>query len=162
VTKNQKQWLSAVPWESVVTLNNALCQAQKVEPLKNARNHDKARQLWERSSQKQLTVEEAFTACRDCHELAPFTFNNGNTFAAIGRTLVEDHLNEMPPVEAQIFRTTIGHYIVGLIGRKEMQQVLRHFEPLLNAAPPASAPQGRASATTTASVPGATGHQVPA
>jgi len=135
VTKNQKQWLSAVPWDSVVTLNNALCQAQKLEPLKNARTHDKARHLWEKVFQKSLTIREAFEACHDCHKLAAFTFNNGNTFAAIGRTLVEDYLQQMPPLEAQIIRTTISHYIVGMIGRKELQQVLRHFEPLLNTLP---------------------------
>ena len=135
MTKNQKQWLSAVPWDSVVTLNNALCQAQKLEPLKNARTHDKARHLWEKASQKNLTIREAFEVCHNCHELGAFTFNNGNTFAAIGRTLVEDYVQQMPPLEAQIIRTTIGHYIVGLIGRKELQQVLRHFEPLLNTLP---------------------------
>lgn len=142
MTKNQKQWLSAVPWDSVVTLNSALCQAQKLEPLKNARTHDKARQLWEKVFQKNLTIREAFEVCHDCHELAAFTFNNGNTFAAIGRTLVEDYLRQMPPLEAQIVRTTIGHYIVGLIGRKELQHVLRHFEPLLNTLPlPERAPE---------------------
>lgn len=135
MTKNRKPWLSAIPWESVVTLNTALCQAQKVEPLKNERTHDKGRHLWEKNQQKALTIEEAFVICHECHEIAPFTFNNGNTFAAIARTMVEDYLKQMPPVEAQIIRTTIGHYVVGLIGRKEIRQVLRHFEPLLNTLP---------------------------
>ena len=151
MTKNRKQWLNAVPWESVVTLNHALCQAQKLEPLKNARTHDKARRLWEKAVQKNLTIREAFEACHDCHELAPFTFNNGNTFAAIGRTLFEDNLKQMPPVEAQIIRTTVCHYIVGLIGRKELQDVLRHFEPLLNTLPlPERAPAAPVPVTTPA------------
>jgi hypothetical protein len=32
-----KQWLVEMPWASVVTLNKALCQAQKVEPAIKAR-----------------------------------------------------------------------------------------------------------------------------
>jgi len=129
--------LNAAPWESVLAVNKALCQAQKIEPLNTAKGYEPACRLWEKSIQKSMSLQEALDVCRDCHELAPFTFNNGNTFAAIGRTLVEDDLKAVPPVEAQILRTTMCHYIVGLIGRKELQQVLRHFEPMLNAKAPA-------------------------
>ena len=83
-----------------------------------------------------MSLPEALDICRDCHELRPFMFNNGNTFAAIGRTLVEEQLKAVPPVEAQILRTTMCHYIVGMIDRKELQQVLRHFESMLNVNPP--------------------------
>lgn len=131
MTKNQKQWFHAMPWDSVVALNKALCQAQKLEPLADPQGSQEARALWEQASARKQTVGDAFQVCHDCHALAPFTFNNGNTFAAIGRTLVEDYLQQMPPVEAQIIRTTIGHFIVGLIGRKELKQVLRHFEDAL-------------------------------
>jgi len=137
VTRSEKQWLSAVPWESVLSLNKALCQAQKVEPTNN-KGYEAGRLLWENSVRKAMNLSDAVKVCRDCHDLAPFTFNNGNTFAAIGRTLVEEFLQQMPPVEAQIIRTTIGHYIVGLIGRKELQQVMRHFEPLLARLSPAT------------------------
>jgi hypothetical protein len=134
VTRNDKQWLGAAPWDTVLAVNKALCQAQKIDPL-DARGYEKARQLWDKSVPKSLNIQQALDVCRDCHALGPFTFNNGNTFAAVGRTLVEEHLKGVPPVEAQILRTTICHYIVGLIGRKELQQVLRHFEALLNAGP---------------------------
>lgn len=121
----------------MLAVNKALCQAQKIEPLNTAKGYEPACRLWEKSTQKSMSLQEALGVCRDCHELAPFTFNNGNTFAAIGRTLVEADLKAVPPVEAQILRTTMCHYIVGLIGRKELQQVLRHFEPMLNAKAPA-------------------------
>jgi len=132
VTHRHKQWFGAVPWESVLTLNKALCQAQKMDPLTNARGFEPARNLWEKSVPRKMTLQEACEICHKCQELAPFTFNNGNTFAAIGRTFVQDSLKLMPPVEAQIIRTTICHYIVGLIGRRELEQVLRHFEPALD------------------------------
>jgi hypothetical protein len=119
----------------VLTLNKALCQAQKMDPLNNAQGLEKARRLWEKAVPRKMTLEEACRVCHECQELGPFTFNNGNTFAAIGRTFVEDSLKRLPPVEAQIIRTTICHYIVGLIGRKELEQVLLHFESSLDLAP---------------------------
>ena len=137
MTRSEKHWLSAVPWESVLTLNKALCQAQKIDPA-NSKGYEASRLLWEKSVERAMDLNEAIKVCRECHDLDPFTFNNGNTFAAIGRTLVEEFLQQMPPVEAQIIRTTIGHYIVGLIGRKELQQVLKHFAPVLAKLPPAS------------------------
>src|SRR5262245_13320593 len=98
VTRSEKQWLSAVPWESVITLNKALCQAQKVEPTNN-KGYEAGQRLWEKAVPKAMELSDALKVCRDCHDLCPFTFNNGNTFAAIGRTLVEDFLKQMPPVE---------------------------------------------------------------
>ena len=137
MTQGDKQWLSAVPWDSVLALNKALCLAQKFEALNSAKGYEPARRLWEKSVGKSMSLPEALDICHHCHEQGPFTFNTGNTFAAIGRTMVEEQLKSVPPVEAQILRTTMCHYIVGLIGRKELQQVLRHFEPLLNANSPA-------------------------
>lgn len=121
----------------MLAVNKALCQAQKIDALNGAKGYEPARRLWEKSVAKSMSLLEALDICRDCHELRPFMFNNGNTFAAIGRTLVEEQLKPVPPVEAQILRTTMCHYIVGLIDRKELQQVLRHFESMLNANPPA-------------------------
>jgi hypothetical protein len=138
VTQSDHQWLSAAPWDSVLAVNKALCQTQKIDPLNNARSYEAARQLWEQAVGKSMSLVEAMDVCHDCHALGPFTFNNGNTFAAIGRTLIDELLKTVPPVEAQILRTTMCHYIVGQIGRKELQQVLRHFEPMLNTAPSAA------------------------
>ena len=138
----QQQWLNAIPWDSVLTVNKALCQAQKQEPMTNAKGIDAARRLWEESAARSLSLEQVLDICRQCHERGPFAFNNGNTFAAVGRTLIEEWLKALSPVEAQIVRTTIGHYIVGLIGRRELQEVLRHFKarPMPKSAPPASPP----------------------
>lgn len=126
--QTHRQWFNAVPWDSVCTVNQALCKAQKLDPLTNLGGLTSARTLWDGAVARSMSLKEALDFCRECHQLSPFTFNNGNTFAAIGHTLIEDWLKTLPPVEAQIIRTTIGHYIVGLIGRGELLQVLRHFE----------------------------------
>ena len=141
----QQQWLNSIPWESVLTINKALCQAQKLEPMTNARGLDAARQLWEGAGARTMSLKEVLEFCRQCCELGPFTISNGNTFAAVGRTLIQDWLKSLTPVEAQIVRTTVGHYIVGLVGRRELLQVLGHFKTLSAPQPaPAATPPARA------------------
>lgn len=151
MTDSVKQWMAAVPWDSVVTINRALCQTQKTEPLTNPETFEAARRLWEKSVNCSLPLMDAFDVCREAHQLSAFLFNNGNTFAALGHTMVENQLRSLPPVEAQILRTTIGHYICGLIGRRELQQVLRHLTPLLGSEP-APAPVTPAPTQTQAQV----------
>jgi hypothetical protein len=77
-----------------------------------------------------MTLPEALDLCRECREAMPFTFNNANTFASIARTLLDDWLKNMPPVESQVIRTTVGHYVAALVSRKELLKVLRHFDKL--------------------------------
>lgn len=141
MTSSERNWLGAVPWESVVSLNQALCQAQKLEPLHNAKGMPAAQHLWEATTKRRLTLRAVIEVCHEAHSLSPFTFNNGNTFAAIARTLLEDQLKLVSPLEAQIIRTTVCHYIVDLIDAKELQQVLRHFESKLGIHPPAGKPE---------------------
>jgi hypothetical protein len=139
----QQKWLAAVPWESVLTVNKALCKDQKQEPITNAKGLDAVRQLWEGAAPRIMSLNEVLDLCRQCRELAPFAFNNGNTFAAVGRTLIEDWLKSLTPVEAQILRTTVCHYIVGQVGRRELLQVLEHFKtrPAPQSPPAATPPQ---------------------
>ncbi len=90
-----------------------------------------------------MSLGEVLELFRSCYELAPFTFNNGNTFASFAKILVEDWANTLPAVEAQIVRTTVSHYAAGHVGKKELAQVLEHFKPSWNnfhIAKPASAP----------------------
>jgi hypothetical protein len=131
----QKHWLQSAPWETVLTVNQALCKAQKLDPTTNARTFDAARQLWESAAARSLTLKEVLDVCRECQEKLPFTFNNGNTFTAVARTLLEDATKKMPPVEAQILHTTVCHYIAGLVGKRELLQVLKHFESNLQPEP---------------------------
>jgi len=142
----QKQWLAAVPWETVLNVNKALCQAQKQEPMTNAKGLDAVRQLWEGAAIRTTSLKEVLDLCRQCRELAPFAFNNGNTFAAVGRTLIEDWMKALSPVEAQILRTTVCHYIVGQVGRRELAQVLEHFKARPAPQPPVATPTTPAQA----------------
>ena len=142
----QQKWLSAVPWETVVQVNQALCRDKQLDPSQNARTCGTARQLWEKAIAETMTLKEVLDVTRQCHELSPFTFNNGNTFSAVAKTLLEGLAGHLNPMEAHIVRTTVGHYVVGLIDQRELLEVLRHFESKLKLVVPAAParPEARA------------------
>lgn len=151
----ERQWLEPVPWENVVAHNKILCNADQVQFTTNEKALGAARHCWEAAVKKSTSLTEVLLVCRKCHDLAPFVFNNGNTFGSIAKTLIEDWLRGMPPLEAQIVRGTVSHYVVGLVGKRELNDVLKHFEPVLKKGPaprtPAAA-QSSDSTTTTASI----------
>jgi hypothetical protein len=124
----QSSWLNLVPWESILTLNQELCAAQKIEPATKPAALEQARQSWEEARRRGASLVEALDVCRACHALNALVYHNGNTFAAISRRLLEEPLKSLPPVEAQIIRTTVSHYTVGWIGRRELLSILGHYE----------------------------------
>ena len=91
----KRPWLKDWPWETVVTINAGLCQEKKALPQPTADGYAPARKLWEKSCGLELTLREVLDLCRQCHKFAPFCFYNGNTFAAIGWTLIQGVLGEI-------------------------------------------------------------------
>jgi hypothetical protein len=75
-----------------------------------------------------MSLRQAIEICRRCHKLSPFCFYNGNTFAAIGRTMVQDMLRKLPPAKAHAFRSVVGHYIAGTAGDEELDKALEELE----------------------------------
>jgi len=133
----EKSWLESFSWEQVQGLNQSLCKKQETNYQAN-QNCERARKIWESfrtgaaATSKQMSLLQVLEVCRRCFEMSPFTFNNGNTFAAIGTTLVEDWLASLPALDSQIVRNTISHFVAGVISKKELLAVLRHFETSLN------------------------------
>ena len=127
----QKLWLDSFPWEQVRTINQSLCHNQNTAFEING-SYNAARDLWQQAATKPSSLHDVLDLCRRCFEMAPFTFNNGNTFATIGKTLVDDWIKTLPAVEGQILRNTVGHYVAGLIGKKELIKVLQHFQTSWN------------------------------
>ena len=124
----KRRWLKDWPWETVVTINAALCKERKALHKPTSDGYEPAKKLWEKSRARELTLREVFQICRQCHKLAPFCFYNGNTFAAIGRTLIQDLLHKMPPVKAHTFRSMVGHYIAGTVGDAELDVALESLD----------------------------------
>jgi hypothetical protein len=124
----QKNWLKDWPWDTVVLINVALCKEKEITPQTNPTGYEAARQLWEHLRHEELSLHQALGVCRRAHQLSPFALYNGNTFAAIGRTMVSDILGKMTPDKAQVFRSVVGHYIAGTTGDEELASALQMAE----------------------------------
>ena len=106
----------------------AVCKEKNALHKPTSDGHETARKLWEKSRTRELTLRDSLEVCRQCHKLAPFCFYNGNTFVAIGRTMIQDTLRKMSPVKAHGFRSVVGHYIAGTAGADELARALEEFE----------------------------------
>lgn len=123
-----RPWLKDWPWQTVVAINAGLCREKQALHKTTSDGCAPARKLWESACARALTLRETLDLCRRCHQLAPFCFYNGNTFAAIGRTMIQDVLRELPPVKAHALRSVVGHYIAGTAGADELAKVLEDLK----------------------------------
>ena len=124
----KRRWLKDWPWTTVMTINAALCQEKNALHKPTSDGYKPAEKFWEASRDRELTLREILELCRHCHKLAPFCFYNGNTFAAIGRTIIQEILRKMSPAKAHTFRSVVGHFIAGTIGSAELEKSLRDLD----------------------------------
>ena len=124
----KRRWLKDWPWQTVVVINAGLCKEKKALHKPTSDGYAPAQKLWESAIAQELTLRETLDICRRCHKLAPFCFYNGNTFAAIGRTIILDILQKLSPVQAHTLRSVVGHYIAGTAGADELAKVLEDLE----------------------------------
>jgi hypothetical protein len=126
-----KNWLQVVPWETVVYINSALCEARKALHKLTSDGYIPAKDLWERSRLKKLSLPELLQICFQCHRLAPFCNYNGNTFVTIVKTLLDDELSHLPADKSFILRSIAGHIVAGTatdIERKQLDSMLAALE----------------------------------
>jgi hypothetical protein len=129
VKNSEKKWLEPASWENVLSVYQTLCQGQKLDPFRTKSNFEKAQQHWENNTGKPLSLLQALEVCQKCHEMRPFVFHNGNVFATVSKQLVDGWAKTLPSVEAQILQTTIGHFVTGQVGRKELARILDFLAP---------------------------------
>jgi hypothetical protein len=123
-----KRWLEAWPWDTIVAINAGLCKEKNALHKSTSEGYALAKSLWEESRSAHLSLRRTLEICRRCHQLSPFCVYNGNTFAAVGRIIVQSYLQKMSPVKAQAFRSVVGHYIAGTAGEDELDQALAELE----------------------------------
>jgi hypothetical protein len=122
-----KNWLQIVPWETVISINAALCEARKALHKPTSDGYAPAKELWEKNRSRKLSLTEVLQIGFQCHRLAPFCNYNGNTFVTIVKTLLDDTLKDMPADKAHILRSIAGHIVAGTvtdIERKQLDSIL--------------------------------------
>ena len=126
-----KKWLQVVPWETVVSINAALCEARKALHKPTSDGYAPAKDLWERSRLKKMSLPELLQICFQCHRLAPFCNYNGNTFVTIVKTLLDEELKRLPADRSFILRSIAGHIVAGTatdIERRQLDSMLAALE----------------------------------
>ena len=84
--------------------------------------------FWEDSQQREMSLFDAIEVCRRSHRLAPFTNFNGNTFAAIARTLVKKL--DLEHAQEQLARSLAGHIVAGVASDEEVKAFRKFCESL--------------------------------
>jgi hypothetical protein len=120
----RKAWLAEVPWDLVIFQNSSLCEQKNALHKPTSDGYEVTKALWESTHQQPMTLMEAVDLCRRCHRLAPFCFYNGNTFAAIARSMVEQL--GLSGSEAAALRSLAGHIVAG-VATPEQQEAFRKF-----------------------------------
>jgi len=123
-----KKWLSHVPWELVVWQNEQLCNFKKAHHGPTTDGHNLCRDLWVECHQNVMRLDEMVELCRKCHRLAPFTNYNGNTFAAIARSLIDEL--RLPSQSAAIIRSLTGHIVAGVASEEEIDAFRKFCDAL--------------------------------
>jgi hypothetical protein len=110
-----RTWLQVVPWETVVSINQALCIARNALHKPTSDGYAATKELWEKNRSRKFPLSELLQICFQCHRLAPFCNYNGNTFVTIVKTLMTDELKQLPPDQAHILRSIAGHIVAGTV-----------------------------------------------
>ena len=95
-----------------------LCNDKHAHHGPTSDGHAACRELWETARTQSMTLDEMVHLCRKCHRLAPFTNYNGNTFAAIARTLIDGL--ELPREKSAVARSLAGHIVAGVASDEEV------------------------------------------
>lgn len=99
--------------------NKALCQVKNALHQPTSDGHDFTKALWDQEHTKVMGLDGAIDLCRRCHRLAPFCFYNGNTFAAVARSIIQRL--DLPEMQTAILRSLAGHIVAGVATDEEVQ-----------------------------------------
>ncbi len=102
----------------VVWQNEQLCQSKHAHHGPTSDGYEACQTLWENVRKEPMTLDGMVDLCRKCHQLAPFTNYNGNTFSAIARALLE--VLELPKDSASLARSLAGHIVAGVASDEEI------------------------------------------
>jgi hypothetical protein len=76
-------------WELVLGLNRGACARGSAQHGQNSENYAAVEAEWRQNQPAVQSLAETIEFLRQCHRRAPFLFFNGNTFADVGRTVVD-------------------------------------------------------------------------
>jgi hypothetical protein len=118
------QFLKNRSWELVISLNRGACARGSAQHGQNSESYEALEAEWRRRQSEISSLEEAIEFLRSCHRRAPFLFFNGNTFADVGRTIVDFVFAELPTIRRREVMSAVAHYIAGVLPRDAMISIV--------------------------------------
>ena len=118
------QFLKNRSWELVVSLNRGACARGGAQHGQNSESHATVAADWEIKRQQVLSLDETIEFLRQCHRRAPFLFFKGNTFADVGRALVDLVFVELQAGRRREVMSAVAHYIAGVLDREAMVEIV--------------------------------------
>ena len=88
---------------------------------------ERLKQSGEQRQSEILSLDETIEFLRHCHRRAPFLFFNGNTFADVGRTIVDFVFADLPTTRRREVMSAVAHYIAGVLDHDAMVQIVKSF-----------------------------------
>jgi hypothetical protein len=116
----KRRWLAPYSWEFIQMQNEALCAAKKATHGPTTDGYGVTMELWTREHGEEMTLAEAVELCRRSHQLAPFCYYNGNTFAAVIRDVI--HQLKISEMERVVLRSLAGHIVAGVASEEEEKE----------------------------------------
>lgn len=114
-------------WELVVGLNRGACARGGAQHGQNSESYAALETEWRRRQGQESTLDEAIEFLRQCHRRAPFLFFNGNTFADVGRAIVDFVFAELPTGRRREVMSTVAHYIAGVLDHESMARIVNEL-----------------------------------
>src|SRR5438093_4552390 len=118
------EFLKNRSWELVVGLNRGACARGGAQHGQNSESYAATERDWRQKQSELLSLDETIEFLRQCHRRAPFLFFNGNTFADVGRTLVDFVFAELPAARRREVMSAVAHHIAGVLDRDSMVEIV--------------------------------------
>src|ERR1051326_915746 len=103
------QFLKNRSWDLVTGLNKGACARGGAKHGQNSESHAAVATEWETQAQQVLSLDQTIEFLRHCHRRAPFLFFNGNTFADVGRAIVDVVFAELPTSRRREVMSAVAH-----------------------------------------------------
>jgi hypothetical protein len=111
-------------WELVVGLNRGACARGGAQHGQNSESYAALEAEWRSLQSEVRSLAETVEFLRQCHRRAPFLFFNGNTFADVGRTIIDFVFADLPTTRRREVMSAVAHYIAGVLPWEAMVEIV--------------------------------------
>jgi len=111
-------------WELVIGLNQGACARGGAQHGQNSESYAAVEAEWRQEQAQIHSLGETIEFLRQCHRRAPFLFFNGNTFADVGRTMVDLVFAELSTGRRREVMSAVAHYIAGVLSWDAMAEIV--------------------------------------